>query len=201
MSSVVYWIHLAEHTNILTEGYIGVTNNIKSRFRSHEKRTGNKHFKRAIKKYGWDNLVKEIVLISDKAYCLLIEAKLRSKANTGWNVAIGGGNPPHENVWNKGRVMPKDELEIMKAKGFGFNKGNKPWNAGIKLTEEQKAKIYDIGSYTKGKTAHNKGQPMSLEHKQKLLKIVVCPHCNKEGNAGNIARYHMDKCKYKGASS
>ena len=27
--------------------------------------------------------------------------------------------------------------------------------------------------------------------------IIKCPHCCKEGNVGNMKRWHFDKCKYK----
>ena len=183
---------------MFTQGYIGISKNLKRRFRAHETKTENKHLKQAINKYGWDNLVKEVILIADKAYCLMIELQLRSSIKIGWNIAKGGGIPPHINIWNKNRPIPKDELIKMKANGFGFKKGFIPWNTGIKYTEEMVSKIYDIASYTRGKPAHNKGKPMPLEQKQKLLKKVKCLHCDVVGYSGNIARYHMDNCKNKG---
>jgi hypothetical protein len=44
----------------------------------------------AIRKYGWDNLVKEVILVSNENYCLEIEKKLRPVPRIGWNIAIGG---------------------------------------------------------------------------------------------------------------
>lgn len=51
------------------------------------------------------------------------------------------------------------------------------------------------------------GIPLSEEHKNKIAmagsfnKInsikIKCNHCDFEGNKGNIARYHNDRCKYK----
>ena len=35
--AVVYWIHLPEHTDMFSEGYIGVTENIKRRYYEHLK--------------------------------------------------------------------------------------------------------------------------------------------------------------------
>ena len=138
MSAVVYWIHHPNHTDMFTQGYIGVSKNTKKRWLDHHKRTGNAHLLHAIKKYGWDNLIKEVLLMADKAYCLLMETKIRPEDKIGWNITKGGGMPPHINVWNKGRKMSKEELDSLKAKGFGFDKGSIPWNKGIKYTEEMK---------------------------------------------------------------
>ena len=71
----VYWIHHPEHTDMFTQGYIGITKDIKKRWSDHAKRTGNNHLLHAIKKYGWDSLVKEVILVADEAYCLMVEAK------------------------------------------------------------------------------------------------------------------------------
>lgn len=54
-----------------------------------------------------------------------------------------------------------------------------------------------------------KGKPLSEEHKQKVketthfkelnIKKIKCLYCDFEGNAGNIGRYHNEKCKHKPA--
>jgi hypothetical protein len=219
MTCSVYWIRHPDHTDMFTQGYIGITNNTKVRWNDHNKRPSNLHIKRAVKKYGWDNLIKQVILIADKAYCLAVETKLRPTNQIGWNVASGGSMPPHDNVWNKGRKIPKEELANMKAKGFGFDKGHKTWNTGIKYTEEMKAKIYDIGSYTRGKPAYNKGVPalphvieavrkaslgraisketknkMSLANKGRVFQKVTCPNCEKTGGLTTMKRWHFDKC-------
>lgn len=94
MSHVVYWIHHAKHTNIFTEGYVGVSNNAEKRWQFHRGSATNAHLKSAVKKYGWDSLIKKVVLIGEKTYCFEIEKKLRSTENIGWNIAPGGGIPP-----------------------------------------------------------------------------------------------------------
>lgn len=90
----VYWIHLPEQTNVAVEGYVGIATNFEQRMFAHKScaKTGkNQTLYKAIRKYGWDNLVKEVILVSDENYCLEIEKKLRSSPRTGWNIAIGGG--------------------------------------------------------------------------------------------------------------
>ena len=63
MSSVVYWIRHEDHTDVFTQGYIGVSNNTAKRFEEHKNRPSNSHLKHAIKKYGWDNLIKTVLNI------------------------------------------------------------------------------------------------------------------------------------------
>ena len=86
MTCSVYWIRHPDHTDMFTQGYIGISSNVKQRWESHSKNSSNLHIGRAVKKYGWDNLIKQVVLIADKAYCLAVETKLRPANQIGWNV-------------------------------------------------------------------------------------------------------------------
>jgi hypothetical protein len=93
----LYWIHLKEHTDILTEGYVGHASNFNKRMRDHKRQSNFKksRFYNAVKKYGWDNLVKEIILIgSDQQYCAEVELKLRPEPHIGWNLQPGGSHSP-----------------------------------------------------------------------------------------------------------
>lgn len=76
----VYWLHLPEHKDFLTEGYIGAASDITARLRSH------KHRFKAI----WHKVVVELLVEATIDYCFELEAKLRSKRNIGWNIAAGG---------------------------------------------------------------------------------------------------------------
>lgn len=89
----VYWIHLPEQTNVAVEGYVGIAMNFEQRMFAHKScaKTGKEQtLYKAIRKYGWENLVKEIILISNEDYCLEIEKKLRPAPRVGWNIAVGG---------------------------------------------------------------------------------------------------------------
>lgn len=88
----VYWIRLKEHTDIALDGYVGVTFNFNHRMYRHKKVTPklDYHLSKAINKYGWDNLVKEIIFEGTKEDCYLKESELRSKYQIGWNEATGG---------------------------------------------------------------------------------------------------------------
>lgn len=78
--AVIYWVRLPKHTDIYTQGYIGVTPNFAKRMREH------KHRFKSI----WDQVVMQTILIADAAYCYAIEKQLRPSRNIGWNKAIGG---------------------------------------------------------------------------------------------------------------
>ena len=185
----VYWIHHPDHSDMLTQGYIGVSKHFKRRLYEHLKLSRNQHFKNAIAKYGWENLVKKQLVISNQEYCLELEKKLRPTDHLGWNIVAGGGKAPvvYGNTWNKGRPSA---------------------NKGKSLTEETKNKISKtlIGNvpWNKGKTgfqtAWNKGVPMAYRDNAQFNQEHVCPHCNKIGKGNAMFRYHMDKCKFKEAS-
>lgn len=88
----VYWIRKAEHTDIFSEGYVGVTiTKLQRRWTQHKNAAkANKYpIHRAINKYG-DELVCELILIGTKEYCLDIEKNLRPTPGIGYNSAAGG---------------------------------------------------------------------------------------------------------------
>ena len=216
--SSVYWIHHATHTDMFSQGYIGVSKEAERRWNYHKNYGENTHLKNAINKYTWDGLIKEVVLEADMDYCLDIEAKLRPSDKIGWNITAGGGKPP-VTLWNKGRKIPADELQKLQAKGFGFKKGHKTWNAGIKLTAEQKAKQFNLAEYMKDKPSPFAGKPLpqhiieaarqanlgkiqseesnkkrSLANKGRKFELITCPKCNTIGGTTSMKRWHFDNC-------
>lgn len=220
--SSLYWIRCADHTDLMSQGYVGVSGEFKRRMYMHSKHNENPHLRNAINKYGWDNLVKEEILIGTDEYCYEIEAKLRPQPNIGWNIAIGGGKPP----------IVRDN---------GFKKGSVPWSLGKKIPEETVKKISQtvskvwenpeyrkhMSSVLKGRSCPMKGKkhrPESIEKmrqtklgvvskkKGRLLKDEQklhlsqlmrqkpweCPHCSKIGyGEGAKNRWHFDRCKVK----
>lgn len=91
--SCVYWIHLPEHTDIFTQGYVGVSKSgLVKRYREHKHaaiKGSSLPIHNAIRKYG-DELVAEVVVFAESLYCYELECKLRPSPNTGYNVSIGG---------------------------------------------------------------------------------------------------------------
>jgi predicted GIY-YIG superfamily endonuclease len=145
MSSVVYWIHHPEHTDIFTQGYVGITSRFERRMKEHNWSKQNRYLKHAIKKYGWDNLIKEVVLIADEAYCLMMEAKLRLEDKIGWNLVKGGGKPPI-NRWNLGK------------KGLpAYNKGKTASDETKKRVSEGVKKLWENPEYRQRMSDSHKG--------------------------------------------
>lgn len=76
----VYWLKLPEHTDFMTEGYIGVASDMQKRLRSHKHRFKNI----------WHNIEVKWLFVSTHEYCFDMENKLRPNRHIGWNVAAGG---------------------------------------------------------------------------------------------------------------
>jgi hypothetical protein len=84
-------------SDITTQGYVGVTNNIKRRLANHFSRLkhglhDNQHFQRA---YNIDvNLIVDILFEGSEEECYIQEFQLRPHRDCGWNINIGGTKPP-----------------------------------------------------------------------------------------------------------
>lgn len=94
---VLYWIHDINHTDITTEGYIGVTKNFKNRMISHNRwairyKEENHSNQRTLHKniLKSEKVLSTILLIGNKEYIGEVEEKLRPRPRIGWNAACGG---------------------------------------------------------------------------------------------------------------
>lgn len=92
----VYWLHLPEHSDISTQGYVGVSNNPKRRLSEHTlaSKKGNKenpYLGRIISKY---EIIQTIVFQGAEKECYHQEEILRPNKNIGWNINKGGTTPP-----------------------------------------------------------------------------------------------------------
>lgn len=100
----VYWIHLPEHTDMLSQGYIGVTSkSVNDRFSAHKydaAKGSSLAVHRAIRKYG-TALVLETVVDAGEDYCYELEGKLRQTPRTGWNTVTGGRKSPMSGIPTK----------------------------------------------------------------------------------------------------
>jgi group I intron endonuclease len=90
----VYWIRHNKHSDVLTEGYIGITNNLNNRLRYHKERNTNKKLRNAISKYQDEIIVDVLYEYDTEDEALQKEEELRPKEFIGWNLAPGGGKPP-----------------------------------------------------------------------------------------------------------
>lgn len=132
MSTSIYWIHHKDHTDMFSQGYVGVSKNIEARWFRHSRYSDNQHLKSAIKKYGWDNLIKEVVLIGEETYCYELETKIRPTKQIGWNIAEGGAKPPVTQYRGDDYVSPLK----------GISRPT-PWATGRIKTAEERKKLSD----------------------------------------------------------
>lgn len=142
MSAVIYWIRANDHTDITKQGYVGVAKRASKRWWSHKwalkaGRHENPILSNAVNKHGWDNLVKEVVLIAEEAYCYEIEAKLRPELKIGWNIAIGGCKPPVSKPRGPDYISPLKGVP----RPTPWLVGKPPGNAGKPVSDETRAKL------------------------------------------------------------
>lgn len=154
MSTQVYWIRAPHHSDMMVEGYVGVSKNAGKRWAyghgwAHKNgRHDNPRFSNAITKYGWDALIKTVIVVADENYCYDLERKLRSAEGIGWNIAIGGCKPPISKPRGENYVSPLKGVArptpwlIGKSKTMPENFGKLGGQAGKgrKQTPEQIAK-------------------------------------------------------------
>lgn len=166
--AIVYWIRHPDHTDIFTEGYIGFSSkSLDERYTKHicdatGKNKRNYRLHNAIRKYGENFLVTEVLVVGDDSYCLNIEEKLRPNKNIGWNHNIGGSKPP----CIVGRMFSEESIEKLRKA-----------HTGKILSQETRDKIsaVQIGRTASDETRHKMskarlGTKVSYETKQRMSK-------------------------------
>ena len=91
----LYWIREAHHTDIFSEGYVGITQNFDYRVYQHISNAKNpnqwKNYRTVFRKALISgDFMSTIVLVGSRNYCLEVEEKLRPEWKIGWNLARGG---------------------------------------------------------------------------------------------------------------
>jgi hypothetical protein len=113
----VYWIHLMEHTDYYSHGYIGVSHDPQKRFRGHmtaikKGKHKNPHLVYAIGKYGADAIMVSVIMSGEEKYCYELEKTIRPVRDVGWNIAPGGHRGPG---WTKGKKKSTEAIANMKS--------------------------------------------------------------------------------------
>lgn len=165
-SSVVYWIHKPEHTDITKQGYVGITNGMaRDRWLNHKtasRKNPDIHcaiLNRAILKH--KDLIYEVVLVADtREYCERIEGLLRPTNKIGWNIARGGmpvdtmmGGIANKERWiqywidnpiEAANRWWKTEQALLNKQAIAQRKANKP----IPFTKERKFNARNKSGFT-----------------------------------------------------
>lgn len=151
-TAVVYWIRNKNHSNVLTEGYVGVARNLGKRISRHKRdaffqKHQNKNLQKVLLT---DDYTIDIIFSGLVEECYEQEHTLRSNYRIGWNIVPGG----YGGSTNLGKKMSDDFRKKCseRMKGNSLAKGNNK-----SKTEEHKQKI--------SKALKNK--PKSIEQKQK----------------------------------
>jgi len=157
-SHSVYWIHLPNQTDQLTQGYIGVSNDPKRRLAEHFniskfRNDKNPFFGRILNKYS-SELIQTIIFIGTEEACYALEEELRPAKNIGWNANVGGSRPPSKLGW----TPSKSTLEKRSASLTGIPRSD-TW---CKNLSEAKMGIKN-GMF--GKT-----EPCSIDRKVAIIK-------------------------------
>lgn len=150
----VYWIHRPCESDIFTQGYVGVTVNPVSRFKSHlnTARNGvkNHKFYNALRKYS--DFKFDVLIESDLNYCLELEHRLRPLPDIGLNHAVGGVNTLTDRLKYEYDSDTKLKISTGVRRAFLENQNYRESvlkrNKGRVLTDETKLKM---SSSRKGK--------------------------------------------------
>lgn len=196
-----------KHTTPNKKIYIGITSqSAKDRWRNG-KGYKSQVFYRAIKKYGWDNILHEILfenLTKEEAEAkeiLLIKQYKSNDKRYGYNVSNGGNcKGKHSNetkkkigLRHKGKIVSEETRQKMRENHADFSGVNSP-NWGKKFSAER---CKQMSESHKGKQAGEKN-PMYGKHHSKDTRIVQSEHrkgkCVGKNNpkARSVEKYTMN---------
>ena len=142
----IYWIRLQEHTDMFSQGYIGVTGQgVGERYRQHLKNALTNDRKRsspilsnAIRKYGDNNLLVTAVAIGNIDYIYDLEQKLRPTDKIGWNVVSGGYKSPSHSEEVRRKIGESNRGKVRSAETRARLSAA---HLGKRLTKETKQKM------------------------------------------------------------
>jgi hypothetical protein len=98
--AVLYWLHVKEHTDVFTQGYVGVTTrSIEIRFKEHCSRFNNSYnpynpLHLAFAQHGPENILRTRLCVADASEIYKVEELFRPFEYMGWNTAQGGRISP-----------------------------------------------------------------------------------------------------------
>jgi group I intron endonuclease len=180
-----------KHTSPSGKSYIGQTNDYKRRCIEHKKESsGSLAFRQAIKKYGWDNFIHEILVdgLNIEEANLFEElhiAEYKTIKPSGYNLTTGGGNARlteegKEKIRkaNTGKQITEETREKLRASHLGYVH-----------TEEQKIKI--------GNASRGKKQSAELVEKRRLANIgkIRSEETRKKISLANTGKKHSEEWK------
>jgi predicted GIY-YIG superfamily endonuclease len=170
----VYWIKAAHHDNILDEGYVGITKNFNERMKAHCKNKRNSKLVAAKTKYGWSNLIKEILFegLSLEA-ALEIERAYRPSLNIGWNHQRGGELGVESSWYDLEDNRTKHSKQTSIATKIGISKKDTK-----EARSERAKKNWEMNrdSYKGSRTGEKNPKAVLTEEEVHFIKYTLLPY-------------------------
>jgi group I intron endonuclease len=161
----------------------------------------------AIKKYGRENFVKEIIeQCNSKDQLNCREIFWISKLKPIYNIANGGAggdtisnHPNYDLIIEKLKNRPIQRWsEDRKERQRGDNNPAKRHDVRQKISKAKlgKPRLDQLGELNSAKRPEVR-EKISLKLKGIPKKKIKCIYCNKEGQPSNMQRWHFNNCKFK----
>jgi hypothetical protein len=169
----VYWIHTSNHSDRLTQGYIGITLNFNERMKSHKKNKKKTKLTDAIKSYGWDCLHREILfsgLSLQKA--LDIEEIYRIMPDIGWNIQKGGELGVDKSWYSIPENKDKHSLNTSINTKLGIATSD---NTEKRSNRAKLSRVANRESYKNVSVGSNNGKALLKEDQVKNIKCKLIP--------------------------
>ena len=203
--------------------YIGYTKNVHKRLSEHKQQSvsGQNKLYKAIRKYGWDAFEFYVIYQSkDSNHCLNeMEPHFIKECDSfrhGYNSTPGGQKGSYDpsaeskvkmSQSRKRRFIAKDsdgntytidntDTRFLSGELVGINKDTKA--SDISRQRQSKSRLGNkirLGIPHTEETKRLISERTSLALRGVKKNRITCPHCAKEGGAGNMKRYHFDFCK------
>ena len=149
-SYYLYWIRCAEHNDVGSQGYVGVTMDIKKRLVSHNRALSSEKYKKLqgysedfIENFSKGDLIASIIDCGSIQSILNKEKLLRPHANIGWNVSKGGKTPSqikHQSSGDRRFAMLNRFITKLQSSGVFIDK-NFMTDDGVKLLKMHEPSI------------------------------------------------------------
>jgi hypothetical protein len=163
----VYWIHLPEHTDPYTQGYIGISKDTARRLIEHKCYKKNAHLSNAMAKY--DNIQMTIMHVAPKEECISLEHLYRPCPQIGWNIAEGGGIPPSP----KGKKQSADTIAKRVATRKATYIHTEETKQQISATLSGRKKPPEVIAKRSATRTGKKRKPFTPEHKEAMRKAAL----------------------------
>jgi hypothetical protein len=130
----VYWLHLKEHTDIRSEGYVGITSKTAEyRFDKHCKNAdkgGEFVIHSAIRKHGKDSIFVDVICFTTDEHARWLEKSLRPEPFIGWNMQRGGIGNPYLTEDQKERQARNRANTLAQKGGLPSGENHHNWKGG-----------------------------------------------------------------------